>query len=288
MNEITNFNDKTQFKFIKNLLKIKNDTITTSYNEYEKYFYSNNVLKEIDIYSQDKFKRLCYAWTLKENFDFRYESLKYLLKVITGTNEPMINPLFLEELLAHLQELKREFSIAHIKELFVGILRYNSFYEYSYETVSYLINFIFYQHNQPILVFYMYFNKLYEYIMEDSIDKAYSLIDLLLVENAKYHIKTVKKPIELVINALKVIKQEYINAGIENIYLYGSYAKNTINDFSDIDVFIEITDRYHVNMTQLIKKKLSKLLKVPVIDISLSTEIDKKYREEIFNHAIKI
>ena len=70
---------------------------------------------------------------------------------------------------------------------------------------------------------------------------------------------------EHILSYLKQIKGDLLNRGIEKIGLFGSFAQDNADAFSDIDIAIKIEKDYlnkhdvweYFNLIQMIKEKLS-------------------------------
>jgi predicted nucleotidyltransferase len=94
-----------------------------------------------------------------------------------------------------------------------------------------------------------------------------------------------------ILKYLSDIKDELMNSGIEKIGLFGSFATNKANDFSDIDIAIKINKNYlnehdvweYFNLIENIKHGLLKKFsrKVDVFDLDSNADIKNKILKEV-------
>ena len=91
---------------------------------------------------------------------------------------------------------------------------------------------------------------------------------------------------ESILSYLKTIKQSLNNDGIDSIGLFGSYANNTYNNNSDIDILIYASDKFikkygawgYFDKINSIKSNISNYFnkKVDIFDANSSSSL-KKY-----------
>jgi len=82
---------------------------------------------------------------------------------------------------------------------------------------------------------------------------------------------------------LKKLKQKFLKDGIEIVGIFGSYAKNTNDEFSDIDIAYKID--YDVFFNKY-KDGFSQILKLQEIKESLQSAFHKKVDFIPFNEKI--
>ena len=68
--------------------------------------------------------------------------------------------------------------------------------------------------------------------------------------------------------------------GLKKVYLFGSYAKGTATEDSDVDLLIEIGKRMSLIGLSGLRQSLSQLLNLPV-DVVTSGALDDDFRESI-------
>ncbi len=76
-----------------------------------------------------------------------------------------------------------------------------------------------------------------------------------------------------ILKKLKLLKNNYKNEGIEIYALFGSYANESFDDFSDIDLAYKIN---HEKFSQKYKDGFSKLLRLQNIKEELEKTFGKK------------
>ncbi|MEW6551894.1 MAG: nucleotidyltransferase domain-containing protein [Campylobacterota bacterium] len=100
---------------------------------------------------------------------------------------------------------------------------------------------------------------------------------------------------KLVLERLKTIKSKYQQDGFNIIALFGSYATNSQNDTSDIDLLYDVDksflDKYKgfrsVSKVLEIQDELSSLLHTKV-DLTSPSGLNPKIKEEISSKAIYV
>jgi len=94
-----------------------------------------------------------------------------------------------------------------------------------------------------------------------------------------------------IISYLNEIKSDLITSGIENIGLFGSFAKNSATAVSDIDIAIKLDKNYlqqhdvweYFTLLGKIKKMLSTKFsrKVDIYDLDSSDEINEQITKDV-------
>ncbi len=87
-----------------------------------------------------------------------------------------------------------------------------------------------------------------------------------------------------ILHKLNILKKSYQNEGIEIYALFGSYAKDTFDEFSDIDI------AYKINYQEFSKKYkdgFSKLLRLQNIKEELEKTFGKKVDFVLFKESFE-
>lgn len=95
-----------------------------------------------------------------------------------------------------------------------------------------------------------------------------------------------------ILSYLKELKPQLLKDGIEKIGLFGSYAKNSADEFSDIDIFIETNNNfvekfgfYGLNYYDELKRKINKKFNV-LVDLSDIASLKSDEKKEFLKGAI--
>lgn len=100
---------------------------------------------------------------------------------------------------------------------------------------------------------------------------------------------------EVVIDKLKSIKSKYQQDGFNIIALFGSYATNSQNNSSDIDLLYEVDNSFlekykgfkSVSKVLQIQEELSSLFHTKV-DLTSPSGLNQRIKEEIISKAIYV
>jgi len=100
---------------------------------------------------------------------------------------------------------------------------------------------------------------------------------------------------EVVIDQLKSIKSKYQQDGFNIIALFGSYATNSQNNSSDIDLLYEVDNSFlekykgfkSVSKVLQIQEELSSLFHTKV-DLTSPSGLNQRIKEEIISKAIYV
>jgi len=275
------FNERIIIKFIFNLLIKEKEEI--SYENIENKFYANKN-KGINKNVNDEYIKFIDVLTHINNFEICYETVRYLFENIT--NKIKINSSHIQYFIEKLENIKNDYSIEKLEELFIDIIKHDLFFEATFKMAAIIINFILYKKIGSIIIF-PYDIDIYHLIKSNKIIMKNRIIDYLIRNTEKYNIKrsisssdNIKKEIE------KVIKKKSIK-GIKDIYLYGSYAKNTNNEFSDVDILIMNDKNFNISFCEIMEHEFYVKTNIP-IDITISSDISDSFRNKIMKYAIKL
>ncbi len=93
-----------------------------------------------------------------------------------------------------------------------------------------------------------------------------------------------------ILDYLKERKQEFTQKySVSKLGIFGSFARNTQNEKSDLDIILEFTDQ-NINLydtKELLKKEIRKDLHIKV-DICREKALNVHFREIIFSEAIYV
>ena len=100
---------------------------------------------------------------------------------------------------------------------------------------------------------------------------------------------------EVVIDKLKSVKSQYQQDGFNIIALFGSYATNSQNNSSDIDLLYEVDNSFlekykgfkSVSKVLQIQEELSSLFHTKV-DLTSPSGLNQRIKEEIISKAIYV
>ncbi|MBP7783666.1 MAG: nucleotidyltransferase domain-containing protein [Aliarcobacter sp.] len=100
---------------------------------------------------------------------------------------------------------------------------------------------------------------------------------------------------EVVIDKLKSVKSKYQQDGFNIIALFGSYATNSQNNSSDIDLLYEVDNSFlekykgfkSVSKVLQIQEELSSLFHTKV-DLTSPSGLNQRIKEEIISKAIYV
>ena len=182
----------------------------------------------------------------------------------------------------------------NFRDLFVNIIRQKPFdEEINVEMAEIITNLLLIKQNSIPLIFYSYVvDKLLYLINSNELEGAKLLMLNLLARSKRFNRKHKYIPLEDLLKKIEEIKPIlHKRFGIKSLFYYGSYAKNTINEYSDFDLYIEVDDEHQEDIDNkfLIKGYLEKELNI-TIDCHVNDIDYKKYplRIDMIRHIKQI
>ncbi len=182
----------------------------------------------------------------------------------------------------------------NFRDLFVNIIRQKPFdEEINVEMAEIITNLLLIKQNSIPLIFYSYVvDKLLYLINSNELEGAKLLMLNLLARSKRFNRKHKYIPLEDLLKKIEEIKPIlHKRFGIKSLFYYGSYAKNTINEYSDFDLYIEVDDEHQEDKDNkfLIKGYLEKELNI-TIDCHVNDIDYKKYplRIDMIRHIKQI
>lgn len=182
----------------------------------------------------------------------------------------------------------------NFRDLFVNIIRQKPFDEQiNVEMAEIITNLLLIKQNSIPLIFYSYVvDKLLFLINSNELEGAKLLMLNLLARSKRFNRKHKYIPLEDLLKKIEGIKPILRKRfGVKSLFYYGSYAKNTINEYSDFDLYIEVDDEHQENKDNkfLIKGYLEKELNI-TIDCHVNDIDYKKYplRIDMIRHIKQI
>lgn len=133
--------------------------------------------------------------------------------------------------------------------------------------------------------------KMYQFRVKKNDEKTIELLDSISKRNS-YIINLIKRDIEHTILTIKEIKQlikpilkKY---GIEEVYLFGSYARGEAKDTSDVDIYCESGNIETFLDQSKLEEELKTALKKDVDLIFIGTKINGFFEKQIKEDMIKL
>lgn len=287
------YNPKIRFKFIENLWQARD------YREAE------SPLKAIYYGKQapHTFTELMFFKSLK-SYQLLYESDKELtLELIQKVYELWSAEVLSHEAIVTLKTiiqkiLKFRNEVMDIKRHFVKIfsllIKQKIFPEYNVEMAKLLSNYMFVKDGKPPIIMYSYGTmKIVQFIEENAtVENIYNALMLLLHRTQKFNeahenisLDEIRKKLY---GNMQILQENY---GIQNLYIYGSYARGEQTKFSDIDLFAHLYEdkKMFANLKDEITMFMTKLFGIEVDIIVDDISYDKNLVPvDIFIEAIKV
>lgn len=169
------------------------------------------------------------------------------------------------------------------------ILKEKIFSKYNFEMAVLIFNYIrFVKDLIPVVIYpkvrdeillNINYKNNYPYIKE-LVKRA---IFKCMKKNVKHAYITTKQLINILNDNKKILLKKY---KVRHIYIYGSYAKNEASEYSDLDIYIEVTRKYQKNKFH--KKEIINYLK-SILPMPLDVHVnDEEFNfETYFSEEIK-
>ncbi|KFZ26215.1 MAG: Nucleotidyltransferase domain protein [Candidatus Izimaplasma bacterium HR2] len=261
------YNKKIDFKILKNLCVSKFGELTEKYyNDIQNVYNNKDFAKnEVTLYFE-KLKESFYIYIDKK---ITLTDIDHLYKSIKTVNYKEPNMKYMYVLDEKLKKIKENNTYEIVEEILYYSIKNKIFYSDTYEVVTLLINFSLIWNGITPIVFFPYY-KLFKYAVNcNDIFYFNDLIKKIQGFNYVYrekHKKTnIKSILEKYYDNQDEIKRLFLP---KSIYIYGSYILETNNEYSDIDILVDI-DIWH---KKKIKEYLEELFEIPV-DLSVYSEI---------------
>ena len=138
----------------------------------------------------------------------------------------------------------------------------NVFKEFSFIVSSMVFNNLYFKEKDKLLILYNgYQEKIYDSMQSKELFET--VIKEIEKVHEGYYKETQYKKLEEIKNSIKEIPiSELQMFKITNIYVYGSFAKGTQNNYSDVDILVEMnTDTSYDVIKILVKKFVRQIFK---------------------------
>ncbi len=220
----------------------------SSYNQkidhnFTRFLVKNDVFTFDDMKSQENvdYENLLEAYEIFIDDSFNEAAIKRVLKSVNG-NEEYINTNYIEELLA---SDFNDYLMSECVNIFVDIVQKQVFYEKTEEMAKLIFNKLILLNGYCPVVFYPKLtNNLLEHIQSGSpieiIEKIFEKIIFRTIMhlNTKRNLLQQEVALNLILNHELMIKEVY---HVTSLGVFGSYSRNTQNEYSDIDVWVKVT-----------------------------------------------
>lgn len=168
----------------------------------------------------------------------------------------------------------------------------DTFYEFSFCMLSFCINIIHYNRFKTFYVIPLAMDISLKTNFLEDMDAFRRQLGKIEELNQNYHIQRTVFSYEDIENIISAIPKEDLDFfGIREINLYGSYAKNRVNDYSDLDFHIKV-DKIKDCLTEqgdFISSYLSHIFKTKVdAKVSYIHDVLDENIKALFNKEIKI
>jgi predicted nucleotidyltransferase len=253
----------------------------TSYNEKIKLNFIRFLLKE-EVFSFDdmksqgneEYENLLSAYEIFLNSTLDKAAIKALLKAVNG-NEEQMDTNYIEELL---ESNFNDYSISECVNVFVDIVQKQVFYEKTEEIAKLIFNKLLELNGYCPVVFYPKLTRnLLNHIQSGSTEEIIEKIFIKLIFRTIKHLNTKQSLLqqEAVLNLIlqheKMIKQVY---HVTSLGVFGSFARNEQNEYSDIDLWIKVNQEFSNEDKYALCVMLQTVLGV-YVDLSVwTTELD--------------
>lgn len=137
-------------------------------------------------------------------------------------------------------------------EIYNQIISDNIFYDLSFVMGAIIYNIFYYKERKTFLVFfYKSSEKIKEIVLDKELSNAF-FVELKEI-NESYHVKK-NSP------SLLVIKEKTLNVfnkykellNLERIGVFGSYGRGDYNEYSDIDILLEVGEKEDINILHIL------------------------------------
>ena len=179
------------------------------------------------------------------------------------------------------------------EQAFLYVLKHNIFKSsWNKEMAKIIHNFIEIKSNRIPTIFYPYqMKKIMELLSNNNLLGAELEMKKIYYRTYEYNISHEYKSLEeiekIIKDNIKTLKEKY---AIEELYIYGSYARSEQHEYSDLDVFVVINKEKINNQTKYkLEKYISNLVKIPVDLLIDGLNTDKeKLNVDIYRHLKQI
>ena len=176
-----------------------------------------------------------------ENCQFNFSSIMTIYKIVLKEQHAIFHQKKLENYIQNIQRMNKN----QIFQAYIQIVQLQLFAKYNCEMAILLFNLLKIKSNQIPIVFYPKDVK----EINQALYKEYpeELIIALIVQNAhktmeqnKWHPLIPKD--EIIEHLFQLRPKLYEQFGVTGIGIYGSYARGEENEYSDLDIFINVID----------------------------------------------
>ena len=176
----------------------------------------------------------------RKDVNFDSNSILYCLNVLT--NDKAMSETVEKRIIKLVNDLKM-FDIDDLSSYaLIYVLQNNIFEQYNVEMAKIIHYFLSIKlKNIPAIIYYFHIEKIKELININEIEGA--LIELkqcyirTMHFNNRHALMAKKEIINIILQNKSYLQDKY---QVKELYIYGSYAKETFNEYSDLDVFIKI------------------------------------------------
>ncbi len=265
--KVSNYNQKINLSFIRFLL-------------------NDDVFSFEDMKSQENkaYENLLSAYEKFLNSTLDKAAIKAVLKAVNG-NEDQIDTNYIEELLA---SNFNEYLMQDIINVFANIVQKQVFYEKTEEMAKLIFNRLLVLNGYFPVVFYPKITrKLLDYIQSGSSEQIIEKVFIKIIFRTLKHLNTKRtllrqdEVLDLILQHEEMIKQLHY---VDSLGIFGSFARNEQNEYSDIDVWIKVNQEF----SNEDKYALSVLLQTVLglyVDLSVwTTELD----EMLFHDSLTV
>jgi len=153
-------------------------------------------------------------------------------------------------------------------EIYRYIIKNNIFGYYNIELAKILFNYIrIIDNNYPLIFYFELTNKINDLILNDLdfTKELYKLIELTNHHNIKHEIIEY----DYIYNKLIDNKNKLIKMGINELFIYGSYARKDYNEYSDLDLLCITNNIFHIDK-ETIKTILEAMLNI-IVELNIKS-----------------
>lgn len=171
---------------------------------------------------------------------FTPDSILHCLSALT--NDKTISEKTKKETIKLVDELK----VLNIDDIssyaLIYVLQNNIFEQYNVEMAKIIHYFLSIKlKNIPAIIYYFHIEKIKELISRNEVEGALLELKQCYIRtmhfNNRHALMAKKEIINIILQNKSYLQDKY---QVKELYIYGSYAKETFNEYSDLDVFIKI------------------------------------------------
>ena len=234
---MTEYNPKIDYLFCKYLIDKKFDINDEKewIEVYKETLTPNNVAQVMML----KAKRIM-KYIKRKDVNFDSNSILYCLSILT--NDKTTSEKVKKRTIKLVNDLKT-FDMDDLSSYaLIYVLQNNIFEQYNVEMAKIIHYFLSIKlKNIPAIIYYFHIEKIKELISRNEVEGALLELKQCYIRtmhfNNRHALMAKKEIINIILQNKSYLQDKY---QVKELYIYGSYAKETFNEYSDLDVFIKV------------------------------------------------